>query len=242
MELEAGRPDRAERAASALEKGYAFNPGDAEPLWLAALLWARTGQVDRALDAMYPVLEELGDETMVELPGQSGGVSHVELLFVEALVAGKALERAAELGRTVIDAELRARLLTETGWAYQGEDRLDMARVLAVEAFHALEETLSDFQPGGGSLGPALELVELLWRSGDEEDALELLQTSMLRLAEGPGVLVIPVLCRHALRVRDLEPLFDHLLGACIERCTAPDDPAERCELLLLLAEQIPAR
>ena len=28
MELEAGRPDRAERAASALEKGHAFNPTD----------------------------------------------------------------------------------------------------------------------------------------------------------------------------------------------------------------------
>jgi tetratricopeptide (TPR) repeat protein len=243
MELESGRPDRAERAASALEKGHAFNPSDAEPLWLAALLWARTGQVDRALDAMYPVLQDLGDDTGVELPGQSGGASHVELLFVRGLVAGKAIERAAELGRTVIDPELRARLLTVAGWAWLAEDEQDRARALAVEAFHALEESLrSDHAPGGGALGPALELVELLWRAEDPRDAMELLSDVMERMGTGPGVLVIPVVCRHALRVRDQEGLFSAHIRACIERCTAPDDPAERCELLLLLAEQIPAR
>ena len=118
MELEAGRPDPTERAASALEKGHAFNPSDSEPLWMAALLWARTGQVDRALDAMYPVLEDLVEDSMVELPGPAGGLAPVELLFVEALVAGKALHRAAELSRTVIDPGLRGRLLTATGWAY----------------------------------------------------------------------------------------------------------------------------
>ena len=243
MELEAGRPDRAERAASALEKGHAFNPSDPEPLWLATLLWARTGQIERALDGMYPVLDELGDESLVSLPGQSGGAAHVELLFVDALVAGGALVRAAEMSRTVLAPTLRARLLTRAGWAYQLQEEPEQARALAVEALHALEELLAEeMEPGGGVLGPALELSELLWRSGDEEDAISMLESSMERLATGPGVLVIPVLCRHARRVQDLAPLFDRLLTASISRCMEPALPEDRCELLLLLAEQIPAR
>ena len=113
---------------------------------------------------------------------------------------------------------------------------------MAVEALHALEELLAEeMEPGGGVLGPALQLSELLWRSGDEEDAISMLESSMERLATGPGVLVIPVLCRHARRVQDLAPLFDRLLTASISRCMEPALPEDRCELLLLLAEQIPA-
>ena len=240
MELESGRADRAERAASALEKGHAFNPGDVEPLWLAALLWARTGQVERALDAMYPVLDEMGEETSVDLPGQAGGASHVELLFVEALVAGGAIERAAELGRTVIEPALRARLLTVAGWAWLADKQTSEARILAVEAFHALEENLhSDRELKGGELGPALELVELLWRAGDEVDAEALFHDVMERMGSGPGVLVIPVLCRAAARMQDLATLERQLLEACVERCMMASEPETRCELLLLLAQQI---
>ena len=192
---------------------------------------------------MYPVLDELGDESLVSLPGQSGGAAHVELLFVDALVAGGALVRAAEMSRTVLAPTLRARLLTRAGWAYQLQEEPEQARALAVEALHALEELLAEeMEPGGGVLGPALELSELLWRSGDEEDAISMLESSMDRLATGPGVLAIPVLCRHARRVQDLAPLFERLLTASISRCMEPALPEERCELLLLLAEQIPAR
>jgi hypothetical protein len=191
---------------------------------------------------MYPVLEDLVEDSMVELPGPSGGLAPVELLFVEALVAGKALDRAAELSRTVIDPGLRGRLLTATGWAYLSREDQTTARALAVEALHALEESLlAADEAGGGALGPALELTELLWRSGDEGDAGALLVKSMEGLAQGPGVLVIPVLCRVAVRVRDLEVLFDRILDACVVRCTAPETPVARCELLVLLAEQIPS-
>ena len=124
--------------------------------------------------------------------------------------------------------------MTRAGWAYQLQEEPDQARALAVEALHALEELLAEeMEPGGGVLGPALELSELLWRSGDEEDAISMLEGSMERLANGPGVLVIPVLCRHARRVQDLPPLFDRLLKASISLCMKPESLDERCELLI---------
>ncbi len=235
LERATGQVERARRTAEVLEEAWEADPADPEPLWLAVLLRVHAGDVAGALPALRRLLDRVEPGTLVRLPGDADEVSSLEETLVRALLAADATAEAVSLARTLPDPERRADALHRVARALLRAGRRGEAVALIAEA--AGDLAAADRSPRGR--GPLSgDVARLAWVLGEADVATAVVDEALAALAEVPGPLAVPPLCDVEARLASVRaaPLVERLRAEVARRLAAAD-PADRCAMLLAIAE-----